>query len=135
MATNTAGTTARQLPFQAVHYLRCNLTETSATTGTIGILPAGAIILTPISGVYVHTVFSGGNPAVDVGISGSTQLYASALDLDAAVGFVVLDLNAGTPSLRVTVDTTLIYTLTLDTPTTADGAASIVIAYVVDNDR
>ena len=67
MATNTAGTTARQLPFQAVHYLRCNLSETSPLTGTIGILPAGAVILSAVSGAYVHVVFSGGNPTVDIG--------------------------------------------------------------------
>jgi hypothetical protein len=134
MATNTAGTAARQLPFQAVHYLRCNLTETSALTGTIGILPAGAVILSAVSGVYVNVVFSGGNPTVDIGTASSTTLYASALDLDAALGYVALDEISG-DTLRVTTDTTLVYTLVLDTPVAADGNASIVIAYVVDNDR
>lgn len=129
MATNTAGTVARELTTQQIHYLRCNLTEASATTGTIGTIPAGSIILATISGVYIHVAFSGGAPTVDIGISGSTTLYASALDLDAALGFVTLDEVSGdTP--KVTTDTTLIYTLVLDTPVAADGDASIIIAYI-----
>lgn len=128
MATNTAGTVARELATQQVHYLRCNLTEASALTGTIGTIPAGSIILSAISGVYVNVVFSGGAPTVDIGVSGSTTLYASALDLDAALGYVALDEISG-DTLRVTSDTTLIYTLVLDTPVAADGNASIIIAY------
>jgi hypothetical protein len=134
MPTNTAGSAARQLPFQAVHYLRCDLTETGATSGTVGILPAGAVILSAISGVYVNVLFSGGNPAVDIGVSGTATLYASALDLDAALGYVALDEISG-DTLRVTVDTPILYALTLDTPTTAGGHASIVIAYIPNNDR
>ena len=127
MATNTAGTTARELATQQIHYIRKQITETSALTGTIGIVPAGSIFLAPISGVAVNVVFSGTNPTVDIGITGTTQKYASALDLDAALGFVPFDVAV---SQKVTVDTTLIYTLVLDTPTTADGDAEIVIAYV-----
>lgn len=129
MATNTAGTVAREYPQQMIHFLRYNLTEASALSGTIGVLPAGSIILTTISGVYVNTVFSGGAPTVDIGIEGALTKYASALDLDAALGFVTLDEISG-DTLKVTVDTPLLYTLVLDTPVAADGDASIIIAYV-----
>jgi len=128
MTTNTAGSAAQEYHTRQTHFLRYDLTETSALTGTIGILPAGAIIDAANSGVYVNTVFSGGNPTVDIGITGSTTKYASALDLDAALGFVVLDETSG-DTLKVTVDTPLIYTLVLDTPVAADGDASIIIQY------
>jgi len=127
MATNTAGTTARENATQQVHYIRKQITETSATTGVIGTVPAGSVFLAPISGVAVNVVFSGTNPTVDIGITGTTQKYASALDLDAALGFVPFDVAV---SQKVSVDTQLIYTLVLDTPTTADGDAEIVICYM-----
>lgn len=132
MATNTAGTTARALPFQAVHYLRKGLDEVSGSTITVGILPAGAMILAPISGIFVRTVFSGTNPVADIGITGTTQKWASSLDLDAAVAFLPFDVS--TADLVVDTDTTVIVTLTLDTPVAADGVAECVIAYVLDND-
>jgi hypothetical protein len=46
MATNTAGTNARQLPWQAVHYLRKAITKADATLvvklGTIPLFSAAA---------------------------------------------------------------------------------------------
>lgn len=132
MATNTAGTTARQLGIQAIHFLRKTIDEVSGSTITVGTIPAGSLIIGPISGIQITTVFSGGNPAADIGITGTTQKYASALDLDAAVAFLPLDETA---AIRVTtVDETIICTLTLDTPVAANGSAEVLIAYVPDID-
>lgn len=133
MATGTRGTQSREYHTHQLHYLRKDLVETSAAAGSVGVLPAGAVIIPVISGVYVNTLFSGGNPAVDVGIAGSATLYASALDLDAALGFVVLD-EVSADSMRVTVDTEVLYALTLDTPTGgAAGHASIIIFYTIQD--
>lgn len=127
MATNTAGSTARELSFQAVHYLRKSLDEVSGATITIGTIPAGSLILAPVSGVFVRTIFSGTSPTVSLGITGTTAKWLSAGDLDAAVAF--LPFGVTTADLIVNSDTTIIATLVLDTPTTADGVAEVVIAY------
>lgn len=128
MATNTAGSVARELSVQAVHFLRKNINESSDATGEIGVIPAGSIILAPISGVDIKTVFTGTNPDLQIGITGSVSKYGSDLDLDAAVGFVAMSVAIGH---RVEVDTTLIYTLDTDTPAgNEDGEADIIIAYI-----
>lgn len=133
MATNTAGAVSQEYHTRQTHYLRKDLTETSPLSGVIGNLPAGAIINPLTSGVYVNTVFSGGNPTVDIGIAGALTKYASALDLDAALGFVVVDEITG-DSMKVSVDTELLYTLVLDTPVAANGDATIIIEYYADLD-
>lgn len=128
MATNTAGSTARELSFQAVHFLRYNIDEVSgAGPFTIGTIPAGSLILKPISGVQVNVAFSGTNPVADIGTTDNDDLYGTDLDLDAAVGFVPLDEAV---SMIVAVDTTLTVTLNLDTPVAADGTGVVVIAYI-----
>lgn len=128
MTTNTAGTAAHEGSFAAIHYIRYNLIETSPASFTIGILPAGSVILPMLSGVFVNVLFSGTSPTLDIGITGSTTLYASALDLDAALGYVTLDEISG-DILKVLVDTPLIATFVADTPTTGIGDATIIIAH------
>lgn len=126
MATNTAGTVARELSFQAVHYLRKQIDEVSGTTISVGTIPAGSVILAGCSGTYVDTIFSGGNPSVALGVTGDTSRFGTA-DLDAAATFVVLsdltDLIVGTSPIEI------LATITLDTPGAADGIAEIIIAY------
>jgi hypothetical protein len=136
MATGTAGTTARQFHQQMVHYIRKGFTfANAATTITVGILPAGAIIIHPISGLFVSQVFNAGtNNRVDIGASTDTGTnnYGT-LMLLTALGVVPLD-EGLTLSPKTTADTTVqAYIDVTGTPATT-GAADIVIAYSVNND-
>lgn len=133
MATNTAGTAARELPWQAVHYLRKAITYANdGQTVTVGVIPAGAVILKPISGVHVATAFNGDSsnvlqigPSTDSG----TNLWATDLALGTTT-FVPLDENV---SNKVSVDTTVQAAVT-STASASAGAAEIIICYVVNND-
>lgn len=133
MTTGTAGTTARQYHQQMLHYLRKHLDEVSGTTITAGTIPGGSLMIAPISGIQIETVFSGTNPVADIGITGTLEKYAADLDLDAAVAFLPFDVTTAIPI--VTVDTPIIITLDLSTPVAADGSAECVIFYCPDNDQ
>lgn len=132
MATNTAGTAARQLPFQAINFLRKGLTFADrGTTLTVGIVPAGALILAPISGVYVLTAFNGGGTdLVDIGISGTPEQFGANLDVS-STGTKVVAVSA---NMRVASDTTIIATYTDANSDATTGDAEIIIAYVPDID-
>jgi len=126
MATGTPGTTARQYSLQVVHYLRKGITfADGGKTVDVGILPAGAVIVKPISGVAVSTVFDAGT--LNIGIDGTPAKYGSALALS-ALAYVPI---AAAVSMAVDVDTPITAAVT-GAPTA--GAAEIIIAYVVDND-
>lgn len=135
MATGTAATTARQYHQQMIHYLRRGITYLDdGTTVTVGTIPAGSLIVKPISGVAVTTVFNAGTTNVlDIGPStdASTDLWATDLALG-AVGFAPLD-EAITN--LVTVDTIVQAAVDLTGTAATAGAAEIVIAYIPDNDR
>lgn len=131
MATNTAGTVARQLPFQAINFFRRTITSADAgTTFTLGTLPAGALMLMSISGIQINTVFNGTTPNADIGVTGTTQKWASALDLDAAVAWLPLDVD--TAIRTVTVDTPIIVTVTA--PSASSGEAEVIVCYIPDID-
>lgn len=134
MATNTAGSTARQYSYQLVHYLRKSIDYTmNGTTVTIGIIPAGSLVLKPISGVAVITAFNGNSSNVlDIGGStdSGTNNLATQLSL-ATTTFVPLDEAVG--DYLVAADTTL-QALVTATASASAGAGEIVIAYIPDND-
>jgi hypothetical protein len=134
MATNTAGTTARDLGIQAVHYMRKGITfADKGTSVVVGVLPAGALLLKALSGVYVTTAFGGTTPTLDVGPTSDSghDLWASALALG-SLGYITLD-EAVSAYTVVAADTEV----TADYNGTDDvaGAAEIVICYILDNDR
>lgn len=128
MATDTAGTTARVTEHQVVHFIRKDITYSNAgQTVTVGVLPAGALIVKAMSGVHVSTAFSGGSAyTLDVGYStdSGTNNLATALTL-AAVGFVVLDETV--TDMYLTADRTIQALVTSDGTA---GVAQIVIAYI-----
>lgn len=136
MATGTAGTAARATHLQVVHFIRRGITFADrATTVVVGILPAGAVIVPAISGVYVGEVFNAGtNNRLDIGAStdSGTNNYATLLTL-LGIGYITLD-EMTTASPVLTADTTVsaYVDVTGSTPTT--GQAEIVIAYIPDND-
>jgi hypothetical protein len=136
MATNTAGSVARNDYTQSIDYLRVKFTvadvAAGATTKTVGVLPAGATILSPISGVDVLTVFNAAtNNRLNIGITGTTAKYASNSSLLTA-GFVAMAVAVGH---TVTVDTPIIATLDVTGGSQTTGDCTVVIAYVKANDN
>jgi hypothetical protein len=125
---------ARLLHTQQVHYLRKGITfADDGTTVTVGVIPAGSLILKPLSGVAVTTVFNAGSTNVlDVGPStdSGTDLWATDLALG-TLAFVPLD-EAVTN--LVTVETTVQAAVDLTGTAATTGAAEIVICYIPDND-
>lgn len=134
MATGTAGTVARQFHTQQIHYLRKSITYADdGTTVTVGTIPAGSLILKPISGVAVTTVFNAGSTNVlDIGPStdSGTDLWATDLALG-TLAFVPLD-EAVTN--LVSVDTVVQAAVDLTGTAATTGAAEIIIAFIPDND-
>lgn len=128
MTTGTAGTAAREYPFEMVHFIRKDIAYTDgAVTVTVGTIPAGSVMLKPASGVNVSTVFNfGTNNRLDIGTAATADLYGTDLSLLTA-GFVPLDEAV---SQYVAVDTTIKATLDVTGTAGTTGVAQIVIAYV-----
>ena len=133
MATGTAGTTARQYPYQMVHYLRRDITYADTGVLTVGIVPAGAIIVG--AGVIVSVAFNAaGNDLLNLGTSGDPDGFATDLTL-ATIGNIVWDELATSNDLGpFTSDTTIVveYTYTSTAPTA--GAGSVYVLFIPDND-
>lgn len=136
MATNTAGSNARQFHTQQVHYLRKTITYLDGgDTVTVGTIPAGSVVLPGLSGIAVTTAFNGDTTNTsDLGISGSTTKYASALALG-TLGWIELDVitESSASSLLTTADETIIATV-VSTASASAGSAEVIIAYIPDND-
>ena len=133
MATNTAGSTAREYHSQQVHYLRRDITfaETTAVALTVGVIPAGSVIIKAMSGTNISTVFNHGtNNRLDIGPTTNDDLYGVDVSLLTA-NFLPL---TETVSHYVSVDTTIIATPDLTGTAGTTGIGQIVIAYVPDND-
>ena len=136
MATGTAGTTAREFTSQQVHYLRRSIAYTDdGNELDIGIIPAGSLILKPLSGVSINTPFnaSGGNVLQVGGSAGvdDPNRWGTSLALGTA-GFVPCDEAV---SYLVTVDVTISATVELTGTAATAGQGEVVIAYIPDNDQ
>lgn len=135
MATNQQGSLARYNTPQQIDYLRKRITVAdSGKTVSVGILPPNAVILKALSGVTVSTVFNAGTAnTLDIGVTGTGNLYGSALSMT-ATNFVPVAAAVSyvTPPSGDTVVTALVNT-TGTAPTT--GVADIVIAFVPNNDN
>lgn len=134
MATGTPGSTARQHPYQMIHYARRRITfADNGLTVDVGALPAGAVILKPLSGVAVHVAFNGGTTnTLDIGPSTDTgtDLWATILALG-TIGFIPLD---EVVTLLVAADTK-VQAKVVSTAGASAGVADIIIAYIPNNDR
>ena len=131
MATGTAGTAARDYNQQMIHYLRKTITYADdGTTVTIGTIPAGSVLVKPISGVSVSVAFDGNSSNVlDIGPSTNTDLWMT----DGALGsiaFVPLDEAV---SNLVSTDT-VVQCAVVSTASASAGSAEVIIAYIPDND-
>ncbi len=138
MTTGTApkNPPARHFAAPVVQYLRLDITYADdGKTLTVGTLPAGAIILGEISGAYVSTIFNGNaTNTVDIGASDDTGTnnFGTAMSLG-AVAFVKLD-ELGTFGYVVSSETKVVALVT-STATASAGVATVVIAFIEDNDR
>lgn len=136
MPTGTAGTSARQYHTQQIHYLRKSLTETGTTanqseTFVVGTIPAGSLILKPLSGVNVDVAYtSGTNKLINIGNTTTANLYGTLLSV-ASIAFVPLDEAV---AMTVSTDTTITATHALTGTVGTAGRAEVVIAYIPDND-
>ena len=137
MATNTAQLSPppRHNGVPVVQYLRRDITYLNdGQTVDVGTLPAGSIILSPISGMYVTTIFNGGgNNYVDIGASTDSGTNNLATQLSGlSIAFVVLA-EVATAGPLIATDTKIVALVT-STSSPSAGAATIVIAFVEDND-
>ena len=137
MPTNTAGSVARRLETQQVHYLHKQITYAIGTTlTTIGVIPANATVIG--GGVHVVTAFNdSGTDTLDVGFTGGSSTadpnaYATLLDLS-AVGFIALDELAATTNIKQTVDTTVTCTYNGQNANASAGVAEVYVTYVLAN--
>lgn len=140
MATNTAGTQARNLQIQAVHYIRktINYNDTGISSGVVmGVLPAGAQILPFCSTINIRTAF---NAATTNNLLIGTTAAGNNICATA-------DAAAGTAGVKTLALATLanngvafssdqsIYIAYTQTGTAATaGVATVTIAYSLDND-
>ena len=132
MTTGTAGTTARLYHQQMIHYLRKALVfGDEGVAKTVGIVPDGALLLKPLSGVFVNVAFDdSGTDVLDIGPSTNDDLWMTDGDLS-SIAFVALDEAV---TMLVSGDSTVIATYTGQNNNAAAGAAVVVIAYVPNND-
>jgi len=129
-------TNARQYHQTMVHYLRKTITYADdGTEVTIGRIPAGSVILKPVSGVMVHTAFNAASTNVlDIGANGGDTGAADDPDrwaTDLALGtttFVPLD-EAVTN--RVSQDTIITASVDLTGTAATTGAGYVWVEYIV----
>lgn len=133
MATGTAGTGARDYNMQMIHYLRKTITYAdNGTTVTIGTIPAGSVLVKPISGVSVSVAFNGGSTnTLDIGPStdSGTNLWMTVGALG-SIAFVPLD-EAVTNVVSVD---TIVQAYVVSTAGASAGSGEVIIAYIPDND-
>jgi hypothetical protein len=124
---------ARQYHHQMVHFLRKTVVfGDDDSAKTVGVVPSGAVIVKPMSGVQVSTAFnaSAGN-VIQIGTSANDDLFMT----DGALGtatFVPLDEAIG--GYLVTADTTITATVELTGTAATAGSGEVVICYIPDTD-
>ena len=125
-------TPARQYHYQGVHFLRKTLSYTTENTQVaVGVLPAGAQILKPMSGVSITTVFNdSGTDTIDIGTSGTADLYGAAL---AATSLDFVPIAAAVTGLMAA-DTTIYARYNGQNNNASAGVAEVIIAYIPDTD-
>ena len=132
MATGTAGSVARKYHTSQIHYLRAdfNVAEVDVSGGktkTLGVIPAGSVILKPISGIAVHVAFDD-TTVVDFGPSTDSGYDLWATDMvTTSITFVPLDEGV---TNKVYVDTTVVCTVIPAGTSVTVGALSAVVCYI-----
>ena len=122
-------TPATQPYTQEIAWLHTTVAYTdNGTAKTVGVLPAGAIIVKAVSGITVTEAFDAGtNNFIDIGTSANDDLYGTDLSA-AATNFVPLDEAV---SYKVTEDTTITATVGLTGTAATAGSAEVVIGFIL----
>jgi hypothetical protein len=122
-------TPARDAGYQMVQYIRASVTfADNGAAVSVGVIPAGALILKPISGAQVEEAFNAGTTnTIDIGTSADADLYATDL-AGGTVTFVPIDEAV---ALTVSADTEIFATVGLTGTAATAGKATIVVAYIV----
>lgn len=135
MATGTAGSVARRNTLQTVGYLRKGFTfaNTTAVALTVGVLPAGAIVIG--AGVIVSEAFNyGTNNRLDIGTSADDDGIATDLALG-TVGNIVWDELATSNDLGpYSTDTTITCTPDITGTAGTTGIATVYVLFLMNND-
>lgn len=129
MPTGTAATTARSYHTDQTHYLvkRVGFAD-SGTAVTVGIVPAGSIVVN--GWVVVATAFNAGSTnVIDVGTSADDDGFATDLALG-TIGNIAFDEMATTNDSVCATDTTIIATPALSGTAATAGVAYVVVQYV-----
>lgn len=144
MTTDTAGTVARELPFQAVHYLRKGIAYNTTGIGTdatvkVGVIPSGAVVQNVQ--VKITTAFNAGTTnVIDVGTSSNDDAYVDGGTTGNGDGDVDATSTGSTFVWRGadethSADTTIYVTYTQSGTAATTGAAEIIVTYIPDNDQ
>lgn len=128
MATGTVATVAHKLHQDVVHFVKKSIVYTTLT-GTIGKLPAGALVVD--AGIIVTTAFAGGTPqTLDMGTSDDPDGFATALVITSK-GRKAADELATSDDLVMAADTDVTYTLSAGSTPSA-GAGIVYVSYIID---
>lgn len=116
-----------------VHFLRKTVDYTTNNVAqTIGVIPAGSLILKSASGIHVTVAFNfGTNKLMDIGTSATDNLFGTSLSL-ATTDFVPLDEQIG--GFLVAADTTITATVKGTGTAATAGSGEVVICYIPDTD-
>ena len=128
MATGTLATDARKYHHDMVHYASVPIVYTTAGAYKICKLPAGAAVIN--AGIVITTAFAGGTPqTLDIGVTGDTADYASALVLTTK-GVIKADDMATSTSSYQSADTDAVATLSAGATPSA-GAGYAYVVYII----
>lgn len=130
----------RQYHHQMVHFLRKSFTYVDdGSELDVGTIPAGSLIVSPMSGIQVSTAFDAGTGNVaDMGTNGGGSGASDDPDAfmtDGALGtvaFVPMDVSAA-PYL-VTADTNITVSVALTGTAATAGEAEAIVCYIPDSD-
>jgi hypothetical protein len=134
MATNTAGSTARYYNKQLIHYLSAdfNVTDVDVSGGctkTLGTIPAGSVILKPISGIAVHVAFDD-TTVCDMGPTSNNDLWLTD-GVTTTIGFVPLD---ETVTNKVYVDTEIQASFIPAGTSVTVGSGTAIVCFIPPNE-
>ena len=122
------GSQARVYHTNQIHYLRRDLTFSDTGVKTVGVLPAGAIVVS--AGVVVGTAWNSGTTDVlDIGTSGDGDGFATDLSLR-TIGNIVWDELATSNDLYSTSESTITCEIASTGTTATAGVGVVYIGYI-----
>lgn len=130
MATNTAGSVAREYHTAQTHYLTKAITYAdNGSTLSMGYIPAGAVVVR--AGVVVSTAFNGNSSNVlDIGTAADTDGFATDLALGTA-GVIAADELATSNDVGPYATDTEIQCVVVSTASASAGAGTVFVEYLV----